>query len=862
MFKLPKKKMLSAIERKEKKFKSKQHFVSSELNDGPFTYVADSVELKCLFQSSGRKKLFVLFSGAINRNKSDYPNFDRWSWGDSFQGSILNIADPTLGLSSGSLSIGWYYGDNEYPAMPVIAGLVKETVDKLGIELEDVVAYGSSAGGYASLMLSSYLDGITAVAINPQTDILLYSKRFVSDFLNISFKKEIDDLSESDRKSLEVVSLVKKTKKSKFLVVQNVLDETHYRKHFKKICEAFGVDFEEEESNSGRLATLLYKDPRGHGPEPRDMVDKILNIACSLNSKDAEVLPAPKLCRDKQQESRKALKISQLYIVDSSKDHLDKDGSITFRPFGRADLKDVKVKIPFDWHQDPFQDRNWRAQLMKWNMLDKVFCAYEKKEDASYLKTCKHVMLDWASNYVHYNTSDPIVWQDFVVGVRAMKIAYLLSQWQEGLLDLNANEVEVFERLCHLHIKTILRDDTIRYSNHTFADFHGVMALAEVVDQKCAGYIRDFVHSRLSILLETQFDSQGVHLEHSFQYQEVGVKSVQRLVNSGLFESKKLELVLQRASSVLNWFYLPDGRLAPIGDTNGTFSTNYKKVANFNGEGVFNKGGYCIVRSDGTKDDIEQPSPSFFVLNGAYHSDVHKQNDQLGILLYEGEDVLIDPGKYAYKSDKFRGYVKSTRAHNTVEINKKNNPVIKSEALGSAIREASVLPWGYVLSAFVKYKSRGIEHGRHCLYNPGNWLLIVDKIYSSELATFTQWHHFSPQLIVNQSEDGFISKLSSGRKFVVKHSSNQKVQKSKHFGEIKPRLQGWVSDGYASMKECTSVGFHTKSKQATMATLLVFQDKKSSLSVNSSESLDVNIFTEKDEFSFRLKVGKVKVNIS
>src|SRR5690606_39831423 len=61
--------------------------------------------------------------------------------------------------------------------------------------------------------------------------------------------------------------------------------------------------------------------------------------------------------------------------------------------------------------------------------------------------------------------------------------------------------------------------------------------------------------------------SSDLHRENSTGYQKFAVNYLQKLRRSGWFKHYGLNECLEKSKKVLEWFYLPDGRLAPIGDT-------------------------------------------------------------------------------------------------------------------------------------------------------------------------------------------------------------------------------------------------------------------------------------------------------
>ena len=646
--------------------------------------------------------------------------------------------------------------------MASLSALVLTIAAKIGVAREKVVTYGSSAGGFASLMLSCRLGPATAVAINPQISVLEYSRRFVDDFLEAAFEsKTPEQLSEEERNRLSVIDVYKKAPETKYVIVQNILDRVHYYRHFGKFCEAFGVDPAKERCAKDKVKTILYRSPDGHGAEPKEMVDQIIKAALNQDGNSIEKLKLLDIqFAAEKKDSISLIKAKQLYFPGTHDAPSLSSEEIIFTPHGRTDVAPISMALPFDWSCNPYNDSNWCAQLQKWNMVDRYILSYENTDNLSYLEIAKKIVADWYRFHIEKGRKSPMAWKDFIVGMRAMKVAYIVSHWLNGKFDLSKNEETMYLNLVKLHLDFILDPKKIRFTNHTFFDFHGGMALAQVIDSGNRKLVADFILKLTPQLIGSQFDRFGVHLEHSFGYQSFGIHCLERLAKSGWFDRVNIKSLLSKAEEVQEWFLLPDGRVAPIGDTIGKQSPKHQRPVVFKGaRQIFNASGYCIIRSDG-KGQLK--NSSYFCLMGAFHSNIHKHPDDLSVIWFEGEDILCDPGKFAYKSHVGREYVNSTRAHNTVEIDDSDYSVEKMDAYGSAIKEVSVNEWGCHVAAAVNHRKFGVRHTRFCLYQTGSWLLIIDRLISNEVHHFTQWNHFSPQLNFSQAKYGLMQNSPAG----------------------------------------------------------------------------------------------------
>lgn len=106
----------------------------------------------------------VFGTGAITK-EVELPVFSRASWRNEMPFTGIWYFDPTVYL--GSLMLGWGYGTKERWYLQEIGQLVQHILAVLGIPASQTLFYGSSGGGFTSIMLAAMLKG-RATAVNPQ----------------------------------------------------------------------------------------------------------------------------------------------------------------------------------------------------------------------------------------------------------------------------------------------------------------------------------------------------------------------------------------------------------------------------------------------------------------------------------------------------------------------------------------------------------------------------------------------------------------------------------------------------------------------------------------------------------------------
>lgn len=115
------------------------------------------------------EKLIVFNNGAIAGGNIKYPVFQRHSWANELKTSSIFCMDPTLYVND--LSVGWGIGKNDDYYLENNSIILKELIEKMNIRLENTVIYGTSAGGFLSIIMGVYLKGAVVVADNTQLNL-------------------------------------------------------------------------------------------------------------------------------------------------------------------------------------------------------------------------------------------------------------------------------------------------------------------------------------------------------------------------------------------------------------------------------------------------------------------------------------------------------------------------------------------------------------------------------------------------------------------------------------------------------------------------------------------------------------------
>lgn len=208
------------------------------------------------FQSEdkGSKKLLVMLP-AVN-NSNNFPYFPRISWGPELSKKyhVLYISDPYQHLPCYS-SVGgsWFISPDGVPSLAALAEKINSLKAHLG--LDDVLFYGSSMGGYAAVVLSSYFKDSKAVAECPQ---LYLNKHPGSRYVSEKILKRDFTLSE-----IEPLHYIKKDRACNLKIICSIFDH-HYSQHVLPFLEEL-KSFDNTLNMKIQVSLFMNKDyKKGH----------------------------------------------------------------------------------------------------------------------------------------------------------------------------------------------------------------------------------------------------------------------------------------------------------------------------------------------------------------------------------------------------------------------------------------------------------------------------------------------------------------------------------------------------------------------------------------------------------------------
>lgn len=546
--------------------------------------------------------------------------------------------------------------------------------------------------------------------------------------------------------------------------------------------------------------------------------------------------------------------------------------------WGKAGNFVTNMRPPINFDNQP---RSHACDLHSWEPAGYALRAFEVFGDKRYLDLASGFIFDWLNRYwlsVSHSKDEKhldsmiadqttFAWYDMAVGRRIFRLAYLLDVLARDEAIEGERILTLWDAL-QFHHAVLGRELFFRQnSNHGFFQALGQYAAAKRFFQMPESASQfALARERLFQLLEQHFSPECVHLEHSPGYHYGLMTSLIGARSSGLLTDRQIKERIDGMETVLSWMIKPDGVIVPIGDSDpkrmersdafvGQFEDPGLRFQMSNGRlgappmvGVqgYPISGYAFARLHAPEANPVYANASYLAQQAGFHSRVHKHADHLSFVWFDyGRDILIDPGRYGYSgrtdrgselfeqgfwySDPKRIYCESTRAHNTVEIDRKSFPRNKVKPFGSVLVYAGEDD-GRAVTYCEATHFRTVRHNRQLVMAPGHFLLVLDWLFDRTGVEheYRQYFHFAQEWDIQQ-QDGIIAGNHPGRDAIapldirVASLIPDVTLSDVVRGQEEPELLGWLSDAANSLIPTSCFHVYKCSNEPTsFATLFVF----------------------------------------
>lgn len=581
--------------------------------------------------------------------------------------------------------------------------------------------------------------------------------------------------------------------------------------------------------------------------------------------------------------------------INSIKNSIKNSNLHTYEHIYIETYDDVVLKSNYDWQWHFTERRSDNFHLHSLDMLNPLLYKYDRSKDEQILDKSINIVIDWIKSNpasLINNQDKNFAWYDMAVGIRLYRMAYIFDQAVRSNSVEDSKLIMIYNSLIDHLAYLKINSNIIFHNNHGLYQAAGQKAAArrlKPIDVNVFGSVEQQADSRLAKMLHQQFTDEGVHKEHSPDYQRMVYGTFLTLAQDGLIESDNQKL-LDSIGDSLYWMIKPNDRLVVFGDSEGrkvskgkplglTDSRALKYYLTNGKQGLRPIDNFALYRESGFF--AVKTNKSYLAQQAAFFSRTHKHADDLTISWYDkGRDILIDAGKYGYEgrtkssseafrqgfwySNPERQYIEKTRAHNTVEIDGRDFLRKDREPFGSALIDGGEQSGVYyALSEVNEFET--INYQRLLLFKPGEWLVVIDNLDDSNDKThnYKQWFHLAGDLSSTKVGNEFNIQVDGSALSVYQLADGKSVGPIN--GQTNPYLQGWYSPETYKLLPNDAIAYEATGSDVEFATVFSFKELshikyKGSLS-KSDDSAKLTLGSDYDTEVIELTRGNTEMNI-
>ncbi len=409
---------------------------------------------------------------------------------------------------------------------------------------------------------------------------------------------------------------------------------------------------------------------------------------------------------------------------------------------------DVTGPLESLWDGSAGPNESWSHVLHSLEILMDLRIAHAERGDDRYLDLGERIVEAWITGNPRGNPPNPFSWGDHSTANRAMN----LCAFVDHCLAHGHPPHRLLPRLGGILAQhaAFLADDanyTFRHNHGIFQDFAILVIVSHLDGERRSGRWRDKALRRMLEQVRQTFSPNGVHLENSPGYhlaitRQVGIiDAYGRAVGAPL--PPELHRTVELATAAAGTFVLPDGCVAPVGDTARERTVDDFPIPEAPAFTVHRCAGYGIVRD---------AACVFFA--ASHNSHTHKHCDDLTVLVGDAAGLILsDPGFLNYQpNDPQRDFTRSWAGHNVLTADTEP-PLQTSQRCG-------IEAWGEAgeWACLVGRSERGSLTHRRCVlvHRPSSLVLLVDEGHAGDRSErhWQRWFHFEANVSVEALSPG------------------------------------------------------------------------------------------------------------
>lgn len=467
----------------------------------------------------------------------------------------------------------------------------------------------------------------------------------------------------------------------------------------------------------------------------------------------------------------------------------------TFKFEWKWDMERTFVPYTFTkdiiWDKTPNNDEEWVFMLNRHRYWITLGQAYVLTKDEKYTKTFIRQLTHWIKNVRQVGDAEKTTWRTIEAGIRGENWVKAYSYFSNSEY-INEETTRIFVESLKEHGEYLYNNycDARKLSNWGVLESHGLLVIGLFLNDKelSEKYVQESLR-RLEEQIDLQVMEDGMHWEQSPMYlnevlhcyldtinlckrnnieiPNIILEKTKKLAYANLYMKKPnhrqicqsdsddtdLRDMLSKAAYLFEDGILKFGAYEEI-DFESIWSLGYDSIKKYKDINVkcpehvsygFEDSGNYYMRSGWSEND------NYMYFHCGTLGSGHGHADLLHISLFaNGEDYLIDPGRYTYiEGNEEREYLKSCKAHNTTIVDDDEFTKINGSWGYSSVATPIKHPfiskdsYDYLEGSHLGYISKGIFTNRSVIYiKPDIWVL-VDRFYGEGTHKYNQIFQFA-----------------------------------------------------------------------------------------------------------------------
>ncbi len=467
----------------------------------------------------------------------------------------------------------------------------------------------------------------------------------------------------------------------------------------------------------------------------------------------------------------------------------------TFKFKWKWDMERTFVPYTFTkdiiWDKTPNNDEEWVFMLNRHRYWITLGQAYVLTKDEKYTKTFIRQLTHWIKNVRQVGEAEKTTWRTIEAGIRGENWVKAYSYFSNSEY-INEETTRIFVESLKEHGEYLYNNycDARKLSNWGVLESHGLLVIGLFLNDKelSEKYVQESLR-RLEEQIDLQVMEDGMHWEQSPMYlnevlhcyldtinlckrnnieiPNIILEKTKKLAYANLYMKKPnhrqicqsdsddtdLRDMLSKAAYLFEDGILKFGAYEEI-DFESIWSLGYDSIKKYKDINVkcpehvsygFEDSGNYYMRSGWSEND------NYMYFHCGTLGSGHGHADLLHISLFaNGEDYLIDPGRYTYiEGNEEREYLKSCKAHNTTIVDgdefTKINGSWGYSSVATPIKHPFISKdsYDYLEGSHLGYISKGIFTNRSVIYiKPDIWVL-VDRFYGEGTHKYNQIFQFA-----------------------------------------------------------------------------------------------------------------------